>query len=235
MDRPRPVGSSRAFTLIELLVVIGVVALLIALLLPALSKGVDAARRAKCLMQLRQFGIATESYRLDYSILPVAPESMDPEPNPDPAQRRLQEMMRQYMDLPVDPVQRSAFRFAHTEPFHCPSHAPGEDKNVISSYFYRPGWFIWRTLPFNPGVRAREVTLIYENAVEPRTYWEGGYRVHEQAGAPAGPAGFAGLVRHGVYTDGSARAVGEPQTWGRPGTNPFEWPPSPGPDTASVR
>ena len=55
-------SRSRGFTLIELLVVIAIIAVLIALLLPAVQAAREAARRAQCVNNLKQLGLAVHNY-----------------------------------------------------------------------------------------------------------------------------------------------------------------------------
>jgi prepilin-type N-terminal cleavage/methylation domain-containing protein len=63
-DRQKPtcIGSSRGFTLIELLVVVAIIALLISILLPSLSRAREQAKKVKCMSNLKQIGGAMLNY-----------------------------------------------------------------------------------------------------------------------------------------------------------------------------
>src|SRR5438270_9959176 len=85
-------GNPTGFTLIELLVAIAVIAVLIALLLPAVQAAREGARRTQCVNNMKQIGLAIANYESSHGcivsgyISSAVPLTYSPVPgyNPDP-------------------------------------------------------------------------------------------------------------------------------------------------------
>jgi len=121
-------SSGQGFRLIEVLVVLGIIALLIAFLLPAIRFARPAARRAQCVNNLKQIALALYNYESTYKSLPPA-YTVDAKGRPLHSWRTLilpyleQESLYQSIDLSKpwnDPANAKAFE---TIPlvFRCPA------------------------------------------------------------------------------------------------------------------
>src|SRR6476660_2586494 len=67
-----------AFTLVELLVVIAIIGILVGLLLPAIQSARESARRATCINQMKQLGLALLNYESAKKYLPGGQVASDP-------------------------------------------------------------------------------------------------------------------------------------------------------------
>ncbi len=75
-NEPNCIRHPRGFTLVELLVVIGIIAILIAMLLPAVQRAQRQAMQVKCMAQMQQIATYMNMYANNYRgwIFPVGPE-----------------------------------------------------------------------------------------------------------------------------------------------------------------
>ena len=116
-------NTKRAFTLIELLVVVAIIAILAGLLLPALSRAKDTARRTSCVSNLRQVNLAIRFYVDDFAdSLPVLP---DPNPYPNGVGAYYKQLVKGYLGLTGPAAPNEKVFICPTDPnFHTqPGHA----------------------------------------------------------------------------------------------------------------
>lgn len=131
--------SHRGFTLVELLVVIGIIGLLISILLPSLSRAREFAKRAKCLSNVRQVGIAMTVY----------------------ANQNNQKLPMHHgggswlWDIPIETRDMLVRDGGIRDILYCPS---AEDRNVDDLWTYAPGsyavtgyFFLHKRYPGHPG------------------------------------------------------------------------------------
>ncbi len=121
-------NERKAFTLIELLVVIAIIAILAAILFPVFARARENARRASCLSNTKQLGLAALQYSQDYD--EKLPSSYLPGSSASTWNLQLQPYIKSY------------------QVFYCPSDSTHSSTGTFSNSNISYGWnYAYLTLP----------------------------------------------------------------------------------------
>ena len=149
----------RAFTLVELLVAIGIVALLLAILLPTLARAREAGRRVGCASNLRGMHAAQMLYAADH-------RSLTPPTGASPADQWMHRLLP-YANLRLEPTaDGSAPRVP--DAFWCPSEVSIENPFDTTYTYGLNGWMAmppWNSRPSVPRASDADLILIADKTL----------------------------------------------------------------------
>ena len=214
----------RAFTLVELLVVIGIIGLLISIIMPALNKAREQARRTRCLSNMRQLSIAWMLYATDSKgriCGSNTPPFVPPNGNP-----------REFNWVTMDPATGGdsiraiqggmLFRYINSiEAYHCPN------TNYLRTYSMN-GWLLGegpvsrvtnKLAMHTSDIKKPHATFVFIEEWDPRGYMINSFMVPpwNQSTWVDIPAPLHDRVGLLAFADGHAKVWPwtDPRTWNR--------------------
>lgn len=174
-------SRKRAFTLVELLVVIGIIALLIGILIPALSKAQQQAKVTACLSNIRQLTTAWMTYSNEYKGALVFAETGEASTDPDKRDGWV-------IDIPGDPATNTRasiergliWKYAPAaEAYRCPASYDTANFRSYSINTYMNGRASLLTPPAPPPIakisRAKSKLMVFIEEFDERGFNQGSF------------------------------------------------------------
>ncbi len=184
--KSRPIRLN-GFTLLELLVVIGIIAVLIAILMPTLMKARESARRVTCRSQLGQIGHFMQMYVNDFGGLMPHVETSPANPIAPGYQTMPQLLATIYLNAPADPAKWKSVMAV----FDCPSDRITDPTELaatpggIDTYFdrddssYSYDGFVFNSpappappVTWNDGIRKAMNAISWMDATHVPVFWD---------------------------------------------------------------
>lgn len=221
------------FTLIELLVVISIIALLIAILLPALAAARDTAVAIKCLSQQRDIGLAMDTYAVDHdSELPISGD-IDSNRNVNGKLSRWPALVGPYYNKFINSssslsASEQVYSFEH---FKCPTQVDIPASSAIGVYGYNRFFTNWTAVRPSWGWRSKDQIdsptqlplLADTGGIQTKAgglhlSWEGPHPDARDFGwegptTNAGPSPNHNGVTNYLFADGHAESIGDNWPW----------------------
>jgi prepilin-type N-terminal cleavage/methylation domain-containing protein len=218
-----------AFTFIELMIVLGILAILISILFPTLSKAREKAREIKCASNLRQLSVAFLSFAADHDRR--LPGSIADQTDTNPEQRDW--LMGDPNDFTTAPQGGTIFKYVQTtQIYRCPmtSENPPRAGAAIGPGYGSNGRFDYAAIEAFSGTRIekisnysrlRQLDGTYEDHPTPLIVEKDAIYIN---GAQINGAQFSNVTLSHIHhkgsqyiaTDGSINWVNEPQSKTRP-------------------
>jgi prepilin-type processing-associated H-X9-DG protein/prepilin-type N-terminal cleavage/methylation domain-containing protein len=179
----------RAFTLVELLVVIGIIALLIAMLMPALNRAREASQKTRCASNMRQLMSAFISYTIEnkgWFVYGASgnPNSQDRVNNPRGVDGEGNRPWLYPDNLSIDAVKDGAlYPYVNsTGVYRCPSDTSLNNRSYsINAVFNGEWWFVTNFQALRAykaqQIRKASETFVFMEEFDPRGYLQNSYVV----------------------------------------------------------
>jgi len=158
------IKNPKSFTLIELLVVVAIIAVLVAMLLPAMASAREKTRRVQCAANLRQIGVMFIAYAQDYQVFPCGADFWSNAPELHLMRWEVGKVLYNFYGLAQDTTFRGNISGLWSGIWNCPSN-PERSRGFRDDASNQPPPILVRTPHDSDGPETGPIRLVQRNSV----------------------------------------------------------------------